>query len=343
MAEQQSTETEKQKRRLNINLDAATMFATPRDRKDRKQLRLTFGCSNGYPNVNVETDEDAEPNKNNGWLRVSSRLNAFNFYAFLDLIEEAASQPADWKDAIECWHTWKDGVQHETAQHINDLVVGVDKQDLIYISIVQAGRKTSKFVFGPTEWHNYKDGNGNPLTQKDMNRRLAKAAVASLRATMGSAMAIDHMDNQVTRAGLPTPSLKPGDGNFQKQWTPNGGGQGGGGGYNNGGGFQKKPWQQNGGGGGQGNFQKKPWQQNGGGQGGGGGYNNGGGFQKKPWQQNGGGQGGGGNFQQKTWQQNGNNQGGGQSKWSGGNQGGGGQAPAAPAKVEESKFDDLDY
>ena len=338
MAEQQSTETEKQKRRLNINLDAATMFATPRDRKDRKQLRLTFGCSNGYPNVNVETDEDAEPNKNNGWLRVSSRLNAFNFYAFLDLIEEAASQPADWKDAIECWHTWKDGVQHETAQHINDLVVGVDKQDLIYISIVQAGRKTSKFVFGPTEWHNYKDGNGNPLTQKDMNRRLAKAAVASLRATMGSAMAIDHMDNQVTRAGLPTPSLKPGDGNFQKQWTPNGGGQGGGGG-----GFQKKPWQQNGGGGGQGNFQKKPWQQNGGGQGGGGGYNNGGGFQKKPWQQNGGGQGGGGNFQQKTWQQNGNNQGGGQSKWSGGNQGGGGQAPAAPAKVEESKFDDLDY
>lgn len=88
------------KRKLNITLSSFTMFATPRTRKDRKQLRLTFGCTNGYPNVNIETDEEGEPSIENGFLRLSSRLNGTNFHAFLSFIETALKETAGWHVAL---------------------------------------------------------------------------------------------------------------------------------------------------------------------------------------------------------------------------------------------------
>ena len=301
------------KRRLNITLSSFTMFATPRTRKDRKQIRLTYGCTNGYPNVNIETDEEGEPTLENGFLRLSSRLNGVNFFAFLNLIESALQESPGWSRGIECYHTYKDGEVLEVPQKINDLKVGVDNQGLVYITILQPGRTSAKFTFGPTEWHNYKDQDGNALSQKEQNHICAKASAEGLRAAMASAIALDSMDLLMGNAGLPSPSKKSefnnqpagfqktpyqggqnNQGGYQKKpWNNNGGGQGNQGGYNNGG-YQKKPWNNNGGGqGNQGGYQKKPWNNNGGGNGGNGGYqkpqygnnqNNQGNFQKKPWE-----------------------------------------------------------
>ena len=308
-----ANKTKEAKRRLNITLSSFTMFATPRTRKDRKQIRLTYGCTNGYPNVNIETDEEGEPTLENGFLRLSSRLNGVNFFAFLNLIESALQESPGWSRGIECYHTYKDGEVLEVPQKINDLKVGVDNQGLIYITILQPGRTSAKFTFGPTEWHNYKDQDGNALSQKEQNHICAKASVEGLRAAMASAIALDSMDLLVGNAGLPSPSKKPefnsqsagfqktpyqggqsNQGGFQKKpWNNNGNGQNGQGGYNNGG-YQKKPWNNNGGGqSNQGGYQKKPWNNNGGGNGGNGGYqkpqygnnqNNQGNFQKKPWE-----------------------------------------------------------
>lgn len=299
------------KRRLNITLSSFTMFATPRTRKDRKQIRLTYGCTNGYPNVNIETDEDGEPTLENGFLRLSSRLNSPNFFAFLNLIEKALEESPGWSRGIECYHTYKDGEVLEVPQKINDLKVGVDNQGLVYLTILQPGRTSAKFTFGPTEWHNYKDQDGNALSQKEQNHICAKAAVDGLRVAMGSAIALDSLDILVGNAGLPSPSKKP-EANTQQsgfQKTSYNGGQ------NNQGGFQKKPWNNNGGqqGGYNNNngYQKKPWNNNGGGgNGGGSGYNQGG-YQKKPWNNNGGQQ---SNYQKPSYNGGQNNQGGFQKK-----------------------------
>lgn len=328
---------QKAKRRLNMTLDSYTLFAQPRTRKDRKQLRLTFGCSNGYPNVNVETDEEGEGTQENGWLRVSSRLNGTNFGAVMSLVEMAVNQEPGWRRAVECYHTWKDGRQFEEKQHINDLVVGVDNQGLVYMSIIQSGRTTTKFVFGPTEWHNYKKEDGSPWSQKEMNHLCAKETAAGLRVAMNALIANDCMDNATQKAGLPSPSMKPqGGGDYPKKDWGNGGGQGnyqkkdwGNGGQQ--GGYQKKPWQGNQNGG----YQKKPW--NGGGGNGGGNYQNGGngGYQKKQWDGNRNG-GGGGGYQ--------NNGGGFKKQWdnNGGGQGDGGfKKPAPSTEIDLDSFDDL--
>lgn len=295
------------KRRLNITLSSFTMFATPRTRKDRKQLRLTFGCSNGYPNVNAETDEEGEATLENGFLRLSSRLNGTNFLAFCSLIDQALKEEPGWSRGIECYHTYKDGKQYEEPQKINDLKVGVDNQGLIYVTILQPSRTSCKFVFGPTEWHNYRDQNGEALSQKEQNHICAKATADGLRVAMSTAIAMDCLDTQVSNAGLPTPSKKPegnfsSGNNFQRNNYQNNNNQ-------NNGGFQKKSWQGNNGGQNNG-YQKKPWQNNGGGQ------NNG--YQKKPWQgnnnQGGGNQ--GNNYNRPSYGNNQNNGGYQKKQWS---------------------------
>ena len=211
----------------------------------------------------------------------------------MELIQRALKEAPGWKSGIECYHTYKDGVMHDEKQKINDLVVGVDNQGLIFVTIIQAGRTAAKFVFGPTEWHNYKNAEGNSLSQKEMNHLCAAATADGLREAMGSAIAIDSMDFLMSKVGLPSPSAKPegSNNNFQKDFNNN----------NQQGGYQKKPWQPNNGGGQQGGYQKKPWQTNGGQQGG---------YQKKPWQPNNGGGQQGGGFQ-KGYQ---NNNGGGYQK-----------------------------
>jgi hypothetical protein len=341
--ETKTNDEQKPRRRLNVTLDSYTMFAKPRVRTDKKQLRLTFGCSNGYPNVNVETDEEGEPSLENGFLRVSSRLSSVNFNTLVALVKMATKQEPGWKQKIECYHTWKDGRQHDEPQHINDLIVGVDNQGLIFISISQAGRTTTKFVFGPTDWHAYKKEDGSPWEQKELNHFCAISHVEGLLIAMNTMVAIDTMDGATQRAGLPSPSMKPqgdngGNGGGYRKWDNNGGG-------GQGGGFQKKPWQGNQNGGGNGGYQKKPWQGN---NGGGGGYNNNGqgGYQKKQWNNNGGGQGGNGGYQKKPWDNNGGGGNGGYQKkeWNNNrDQGGGGGSfkKEANTEIDLDNFDDL--
>lgn len=245
-----STQESQQKRRLNMVLDSFTMFATPRVRTSKKTLRLYWGVTNGFPNVNVEVDEEAEPTLENGFLRVSSRLNSTNFYGYLILLEKALTQESGWKQGIECYHTYKDGVRHDNPIHVNDLIVGVDNQGLVYTTILQNGRTTVKFVFGPTEWHNYKKEDGSSWSQKDINHLCVKATVDGLRSVMGALTAIDAYDNQLTKASMPSPSTKAegAQQGFNKPQNPGnnqGGGNsnynrnnyrsGGGGGYNKGG------------------------------------------------------------------------------------------------------------
>ena len=309
------------KRNLNITLSSFTMFATPRVRVDKKHLRLMFGCTNGYPNINMETDEEGEPLKENGFLKLSARLNGTNFIAAMGLIKAAVTKEPGWKHAIECYHTWKNGVFSEKPVHVCDLVIGVDNQGLVYITILQSGRTSSKFVFGPTEWHNYKDSDGNNLTQKAINHICATETANGLIPAITAAIALDAVDFQNTRTGMVASTRNDKDGD-QKPAEGNGYNQGGQGGY------QKKPWDNKGGGGGGGGYQKKPWENRNGG---------GGGFQKKPWD------GGGGGYQKKPWDGGNGGQGGGYQKkpWDNGGQGGQqNNRPAPPdySRCESSAF-----
>lgn len=336
--EKTEDKTEVAKRRLNVTLSSFTMFSTPRTRKDKKQLRLTWECTNGYPNVNVEADEEGEATKENGYLRLSARLNGTNFYGYLRLLEMALTKEPGWKRAVNCYHTYKDGVQHPEPVHVNDLVVGVDNQGLVYTTILQAGRTSSKYVFGPTDFHNWIKEDGSPWSQKEINQLCVQGTIDGLRSAMGAAIAFDAMDYQNQRSGLPSPSVKPSNG-FSK---PDGDGNSGGNGNNNynrnysnnnNNGYQKRQWQGNNNGG-QGGYNKKPWQGN---------NNNSGGYNRNNYN-NGGNRGYGNNqggFQKGYGNNNGN--GGQNGKWDNNRNQGSGQTQQNQQRKTEDEFDDIEF
>ena len=151
------------------------------------------------------------------------------------------------------------------------------------MTIVENGRESVRFFFGPSDWHNWKKGDGEVATRKEMNHWSVEGYVNGVTAAMSAIMGLHAVNGTgEEKFGSGAPSAGGNSGGWQKKPYQ-------GGGNNNwkdrqgGGGWQKKPWQggQGGNGGGQGGWQKKPWQ-NGNNNGNGGGWknNNGGGWRQ---------------------------------------------------------------
>lgn len=153
--------------------------------------------------------------------------------------------------------------------------VGKDEQNAIFISVLAENYPPIKFVFGPSQYHDIIDHQGNPCGIDEISR-----VFANVFANTATKLVLTHL---AVNPSQEKPSFGGADGE-KKPW------QGGNGG--------KKPWQGNNGGGGQKPWQKKPWQGN----------NNGGGNKqwqgKKQWNNN--------NQQQSSQPQQ---QSGGQDNW----------------------------
>lgn len=273
----------------NITLSQFSMYA-PSVKNPDKQLRLNIGISGtGFPFMNVDADENIqERTKENNFGKLTARLGGTVFFTLLNMLKFAKTKEPGWKMGLQNFHNYVNGQKVDKPQHINDVLVGVDGDGCVWMTIVENGRESVRFFFGPSDWHNWKKGDGEMATRKEMNHWSLEGYVAGVTAAMSSIIglhAVNGTGEEKFGSGAPSAGGNSG-------WKSNGGNnnwkdrQGGGGwkgGNNNGGGWQKKPWQggQGGNGGGQGGWQKKPWQ-NGNNNGNGGGWknNNGGGWNK---------------------------------------------------------------
>lgn len=273
----------------NITLSQFSMYA-PSVKNPDKQLRLNIGISGtGFPFMNVDADENIqERTKENNFGKLTARLGGTVFFTLLNLLKIAKTKEPGWKMGLQNFHNYVNGQKVDKPQHINDVLVGVDGEGCVWMTIVENGRESVRFFFGPSDWHNWKKGDGEMATRKEMNHWSLDGYVAGVTAAMSSIIglhAVNGTGEEKFGSGAPSAGGNSG-------WKSNGGNnnwkdrQGGGGwkgGNNNGGGWQKKPWQggQGGNGGGQGGWQKKPWQ-NGNNNGNGGGWknNNGGGWKQ---------------------------------------------------------------
>ena len=268
----------------NITLSQFSMYA-PSVKNPDKQLRLNIGISGtGFPFMNVDVDENIqERTKENNFGKLTARLGGTVFFTLLNLLKIAKTKESGWKMGLQNFHNYVNGQKVDKPQHVNDVLVGVDGDGCVWMTIVENGRESVRFFFGPSDWHNWKKGDGEMATRKEMNHWSLEGYVAGVTAAMSSIIglhAVNGTGEEKFGSGAPS------GGSSSAGW--NKGGNNGGGNNNwkdrqGGGGWQKKPWQggQGGNGGGQGGWQKKPWQ-NGNNNGNGGGWknNNGGGWNK---------------------------------------------------------------
>lgn len=302
----------------NITLSQFSMYA-PSVKNPDKQLRLNIGISaTGFPFMNVDADENIqERTKENNFGKLTARLGGTVFYTLLNMLKFAKTKEAGWKMGLQNFHNYVNGQKVDKPQHTNDVLVGVDNDGCVWMTIVENGRESVRFFFGPSDWHNWKKGDGEMATRKEMNHWSLEGYVSGVTAAMSAIMGLHAVNG--------TGEEKFGSG------APSAGGNGGG--WNKGGNSNWKD-RQNGGGwkgnNGGGQWQKKPWQN---GQGGGGwkGNNNGGGG---GWQNRNGG--GGGN----NWNKGGNNGG----NWNkGGNNFGGGGNGRVETSNEVADTGDIEF
>ena len=274
----------------NISLSQFAMYA-PSVKNPDKQLRLNVGISNtGYPFMNVDADENfQEKTKENNFGKLTARLGGATFYTLLNLLTAAKTKEAGWKIGLQNFHNYIKGNRVDKPQHVNDVRVGVDADGCVWMTIVENGRESVRFFFGPSDFHNWKKSDGESATRKEMNHWSLDGYVTGVSVAMAAIMghhAVAGTGEEKFGSGAPS-------GAGQGGWKQGGGG----GGWKSGG--QGGGWKGGQGGGG--------WKGN---QGGGGGWkgNQGGG-----WKGNQGGQGGG-------WKQGGGN-------WNKGGGGFNGNAP----------------
>ena len=276
----------------NITLSQFSMYA-PSVKNPDKQLRLNIGVSaTGFPFMNVDADENIqERTKENNFGKLTARLGGTVFYTMLQMLKMAKTKEPGWKMGLQNFHNYINGQKVDKPQHVNDVLIGTDNDGCVWMTIVENGRESVRFFFGPSDWHNWKKGDGEVATRKEMNHWSVEGYVNGVTAAMSAIMGLHAVNG--------TGEEKFGSG------APSAGG--------NNGGWQKKPYQ----GGGNNNWkdrqggdgwQKKPWQN---GQGGGGGWKNNNGGGGGGWQnRNGGGNGGGGwkgGNNNGGWKQGGNN------------------------------------
>ena len=298
----------------NITLSQFSMYA-PSVKNPDKHLRLNIGISGtGFPFMNVDADENIqERTKENNFGKLTARLGGTVFFTLLNLLKVAKTKESGWKMGLQNFHNYVNGQKVDKPQHVNDVLVGVDGDGCVWMTIVENGRESVRFFFGPSDWHNWKKGDGEMATRKEMNHWSLEGYVAGVTAAMSSIIGLHAVNG--------TGEEKFGSG------APSAGGNGGG--WNKGG---NSNWKDRQGGGG--------WQnRNGGG--------NGGGWQKKPWQNNG--QGGGGGWQNRNngggggWNKGGNNGGNNGGGWSkGGNNFGGNQNSRVESSNEAADFGDIE-
>ena len=268
----------------NITLSQFSMYA-PSVKNPDKQLRLNIGVSaTGFPFMNVDADENIqERTKENNFGKLTARLGGTVFYTMLQMLKLAKTKEPGWKMGLQNFHNYINGQKVDKPQHVNDVLIGTDNDGCVWMTIVENGRESVRFFFGPSDWHNWKKGDGEVATRKEMNHWSVEGYVNGVTAAMSAIMGLHAVNGTgEEKFGSGAPSAGGNSGGWQKKPYQ-------GGGNNNwkdrqgGGGWQKKPWQggQGGNGGGQGGWQKKPWQ-NGNNNGNGGGWknNNGGGWKQ---------------------------------------------------------------
>ena len=275
----------------NITLNQFTLYA-PSTKNPDKMLRLTVGVSGtGFPFMSVDADENIqEKTKENNFGKLTARLGGTVFFTLLNMLKFAKTKESGWKMGLQNFHTYINGKHLDKPQHSNDILVGVDNDSCVWMTIVENGRESVRFFFGPTEWHNWKKADGEMASRKEMNHWSLDGYVSGVSLAMSSIMghhAVVGTGEEKSNTGGNN-NAGGGQGGWQKKPWQNGGGNGGGNWKDRQGGgqWQKKPWQNNGGGGGQGGWQKKPWQ-NGGGNGGGGNWNKGGNQSGGGWNKDG--------------------------------------------------------
>lgn len=145
--------------------------------------RLKWGVRMGFPRLTVEPEPKKEGEKY-GETIINAPFTYPTFFYFLDRFEEVIQGEPGSSFSIECRNTkYVDGKKTNETYLQAKVIVGKDKEGIIFISVIEEGKKKIKFDLLPdTKWYKMFK-NGEEITdKKDLSYYYAISYIKTVRA-----------------------------------------------------------------------------------------------------------------------------------------------------------------
>lgn len=204
----------------------------------KRRPTLGFSVHKNQPRIQVRTEVAGD--RDNGLI--AANMDTPTFFAVIEMIKEVATNPAvepDNRFSIRnIGHTFFGGKRSAEPELISTTIIARDKDTReVYLAVISANksRPCIKFYFRPSEWHDLRDGTGQPADLAVMSNLYAKAYANWLEELIPAILVTEYV------APEPRPDGNGGGGNWNNNRGNQGGGNGGGNSWGNRGGGNSAP------------------------------------------------------------------------------------------------------
>ena len=188
--------------------------------------RPTLGVSvhKNQPRIQVRTEVAGD--RDNGLI--AANMDTHTFFAFIDILTRVAANPAvepeNRYSIRNMGFTFFGGKRSEKPEQLSTTIIGRDKDTQeVYLAVISSRKERPciKFYFRPSEWHDLRDGSGQPLDPATISNIYANSYVSWLSELVPAVLATEYV--------APEPRPENGGGNGGGNWNNNRNNNGGGG------------------------------------------------------------------------------------------------------------------
>lgn len=157
-----------------------------------KRASLNWQLINNNPRIVVYTND---PDDQIDYGKISAKLDAPIFFAFMNLIENAINSSGEFKDKIENSNfSWSGGKRAETPTVESSLLVGKDADGVVWVAVSAPRRPQIKFSFLNPEFHNFIHKDGSPYTKGEVSVLMAKSYLDLMRLMMAQLLVAEYVE-----------------------------------------------------------------------------------------------------------------------------------------------------
>lgn len=157
-----------------------------------------------YPRVTVFTSNIKQEGAPVDYSAIiSTQLSYTSLFTLSSLLEEAIATPNECKFQIQYYNNnYVNNVRTDEVTLQSTIVVGKDKDNILYIAVVADGKKRIKFEFGFSEWHKVIVNGESTMALADQSSRAATSYVRLLESLYSDQLLSDQPDAQTQPNGM---------------------------------------------------------------------------------------------------------------------------------------------
>lgn len=182
-----------------------------------KKSSLMYGLFSNNPRITVYTNDPAD--QGNEYGKITAKIDAMVFAAYIQLIKDAIAAPGEFSTKIENKNfTFFGGKRSDEPAVVSELMVGKDKEGVVWVAVMAKGRPKIKFPFGLTDFHRLIKSDGSEYTAAETSVLAARAMVSIMENLMPVMIANNYVEP-------PKKDAPRGGGNYNNGGNRNGGNQ----------------------------------------------------------------------------------------------------------------------